>query len=816
MSVQLINEILRDFERYTGDGKPNEPVGHPLPIGDPRSGTHDPAKYRLRELLLSILQSMGDPQALQDILDQLAQKADLANAVKYFGSRAGAESAGQAALPASYGTIMTGEGGVVALRGAAVEDDDPLFATAPFWGVLIRIPVAEFVAQQIGLIHLENVEGTPDAITASMSPVLGAIQADTIFGFSPIGTNSAPDPTVTVNGVTVTLKDPDGSALPVGVLDNSEYYIWRVNTALEARLLSRPIGFNEWIEAINAVPSFEAVAGGETVADINLLQNELIEDGPPQERGSVDDLSLVASATSAGSGNIAISTPLTGEHVTDVLKIFAPVADTLFVRSWTSPDAINFTRHAEQAIEVAAGYGEYPVAISVPSGGYVGAQSSGGAIGINASGTAFSFYAGQGDAGFTDSNGTGSNSYTFTITLKSRRLKAGAAANTTFLTSVWMLGLMGQSNAVGAPATTPVTTRQRYGAIGFDNKGTLLAPLTVAGTSTVNNSEWPGMGLAHALRDSIMFAGGTSPTNVTEGMIIGHSAKGGTPIAQLGPGSAEYNGALEQITAAGNYCISIGATLNYLGSGWIQGENDIVAATPEETYEAALINIAESHDADARAALSALGFDAGRKYPLFVVQTTSGLPYAPTAEAAWAIPKAQLDASDQSPLVQVACPMYMAPFVQYNHVDGWGSRLLGAYIARAAYFWRTFDVAYSPLRAVDWWTEGNDILIAYSRDGLVLDALWQVPQQAQEGFTVYDDLGSEVPIVSVTASGNEVRLTLGTAPAPDWRWTYGEKAATGLLPYGGGAGNLRDSAGDYRSFDGVPLHNAALMQGGVV
>ncbi|RJE87951.1 SGNH/GDSL hydrolase family protein [Paracoccus onubensis] len=76
MSVALINEVLRDFERYTGDGKPNAPIGHPLPIGDPRSGIHNPAKFRLRELLIAILQAMGDPDALQDILDQLSDKAD--------------------------------------------------------------------------------------------------------------------------------------------------------------------------------------------------------------------------------------------------------------------------------------------------------------------------------------------------------------------------------------------------------------------------------------------------------------------------------------------------------------------------------------------------------------------------------------------------------------------------------------------------------------------------------------------------------------------------------------------------------------------
>lgn len=46
-----INEVLRDFVRFTGDGLPNEPVGSPLPIGDPSSGVHNPTKKDIREAL---------------------------------------------------------------------------------------------------------------------------------------------------------------------------------------------------------------------------------------------------------------------------------------------------------------------------------------------------------------------------------------------------------------------------------------------------------------------------------------------------------------------------------------------------------------------------------------------------------------------------------------------------------------------------------------------------------------------------------------------------------------------------------------------
>ncbi|VDS07591.1 hypothetical protein PARHAE_00768 [Paracoccus haematequi] len=46
--------LLRDFVRYTGDGKPNEPVGKPAPVGDPSSGVHNPSKRDFREAIGSV------------------------------------------------------------------------------------------------------------------------------------------------------------------------------------------------------------------------------------------------------------------------------------------------------------------------------------------------------------------------------------------------------------------------------------------------------------------------------------------------------------------------------------------------------------------------------------------------------------------------------------------------------------------------------------------------------------------------------------------------------------------------------------------
>ena len=69
-----VNRILRDHFGYTGDGRGG--VGA-LPIGD-RSTERKPIdKKELRELLIIMAQTMGDPGALQEIINGLDAKADL-------------------------------------------------------------------------------------------------------------------------------------------------------------------------------------------------------------------------------------------------------------------------------------------------------------------------------------------------------------------------------------------------------------------------------------------------------------------------------------------------------------------------------------------------------------------------------------------------------------------------------------------------------------------------------------------------------------------------------------------------------------------
>ena len=106
-------------------------------------------------------------------------KAEIADSGKVFGNRAAAVSAGQAALPAALGQIFTREDSMIAVRSALATADDPLFAGAPQWGVIGRLPDTEAVAadmeREVGGAQsaLGHDDGRPDADLVSFEDASG-------------------------------------------------------------------------------------------------------------------------------------------------------------------------------------------------------------------------------------------------------------------------------------------------------------------------------------------------------------------------------------------------------------------------------------------------------------------------------------------------------------------------------------------------------------------------------------------------------------------------------------------------------------------
>lgn len=77
-----IDEVFRDFVRFTGDGLANEPVNAPLPIGDPSSGVHHPSKSDIRQAFSNV---SGESAADAAVERALGGTVTLASDDAFFG-----------------------------------------------------------------------------------------------------------------------------------------------------------------------------------------------------------------------------------------------------------------------------------------------------------------------------------------------------------------------------------------------------------------------------------------------------------------------------------------------------------------------------------------------------------------------------------------------------------------------------------------------------------------------------------------------------------------------------------------------------------
>lgn len=61
--------LLRDHVRYSGDGKPDQPMGMPAPTGDPESGIHHPSKADFRNAIGSVTDAADRADDAADLID---------------------------------------------------------------------------------------------------------------------------------------------------------------------------------------------------------------------------------------------------------------------------------------------------------------------------------------------------------------------------------------------------------------------------------------------------------------------------------------------------------------------------------------------------------------------------------------------------------------------------------------------------------------------------------------------------------------------------------------------------------------------------
>lgn len=178
--LDTVNRIFREFKRYTGDGLPGEPIGAPLPVGDPQSGVHSPKKSELRAVFTAILGTAGeDAEAAAAALAELerlylgAKAADPAT-----DNEGGALATGALYFNTASGKFRVWNSGTWQDQSTALTDGD---VTRPKLATALAASVARNV-KEFGAVG----NGTADD-TAALQAALDYARANKVALFVPTG-----------------------------------------------------------------------------------------------------------------------------------------------------------------------------------------------------------------------------------------------------------------------------------------------------------------------------------------------------------------------------------------------------------------------------------------------------------------------------------------------------------------------------------------------------------------------------------------------------------------------------------------------------
>lgn len=367
-----------------------------------------------------------------------------------------------------------------------------------------------------------------------------------------------------------------------------------------------------------------------------------------------------------------------------------------------------------------------------------------------------------------------------------------------FLGQLNFINNTGQSLGEGSDGA--LTDVQEYDNIGFPARSTsptATIPLTVANTQWQTRGESPMYGATGFIKELLLKEDGINFTENDYQLLACNNAYGGYAIDQLNKGTAPYAAALSQVQAGYDLAMAAGKTFAFQCSLWTQGEGDY--AMEGDVYRDKLIQLANDYDADGKAIT-------GQRHDVLTIcyQGANNLRRMAIA---------QLQASELSDKIVMACPMYQFDYFDNLHINALSSKWLGGYYGLAYKRSLIDGHRWQPLKPVSHAISGNTIDLFFNKQGLTLDTTL-VPAQPNFGFDVLDGAAAAVAISSVTViAPNRVRIVCASAPAAGWSIRYGYGSAVGKGPFVGGCGNLRDRQGDSIIYAAInkPMHNWSVI-----
>lgn len=410
----------------------------------------------------------------------------------------------------------------------------------------------------------------------------------------------------------------------------------------------------------------------------------------------------------------------------------------------------------------------------------------------------------------------------------------GIAHDMQNLANVNFIPIFGQSLSVGAAAIPIITSECKYpSAIKFaqgirvskkaENYFTDFVPLVEELNATPDPSgdskgsgETVASGCVEMLMELICKECGISPYSMywdDHKFLFASFGSGSQTIADLtavpSSGIGYYQGVVNAMNAAKRICESKGWTLNIPAWIWIQGETDQKGAnnTPYATYKAALLDLAEQFDTDAKSVTGQTN-----DVKCICYQTCSQnivCNYIPTFnDTVMDVPTAQMELVRDNDYFLASNPAYILTHSTVVHQDSTsevihltaeGEKMMGNYCGIALRDILKGTLTKKGVTPKTFSVDGNTIKIECNVPSppLKINNSW-VKEVENSGFKVLNSSSSNI-LTNVSVFDNTIELTCSASPV-GCRVLYCRNGTSGkdgrLL---GARGNICDSANEIYS-----------------
>ena len=288
-----INTAMRDFVRFTGDGKPGAPVGKPLPVGDPASGEWNPPKKQVREAFTSladVADGLNPVPAAESARDEAEGYADSAET-----DSASATQAKNAAEDAQLGAEDARDAAsLVASTKGAYRASTIVAAIALGVADLAVDDTFTAAANDVDYIGLYIIEAGPVAKEIAKYPTSQSV-------FDLVAVTSADAYYIGAKKVIGGFKDPNGR-FPLAIFEDGSVDIYSLDGTTTSSLNSAVLCYGDSLTS-NGLALALATESGRTVTN-NGIGGQVSQQIAARQGGLVQDVTISGNQITSGSNTV--------------------------------------------------------------------------------------------------------------------------------------------------------------------------------------------------------------------------------------------------------------------------------------------------------------------------------------------------------------------------------------------------------------------------------------------------------------------------------------------------------------------------------